>query len=194
MRKLAVCLILVSSITLLTPLFFPRAFALSFFFDPKNIQTAKEKAKELGYNLSELEFGPDTKASDLEAPGCLIVRFYRKGLRGAELELSVTVDKKTNEIISYTRADKNTIIRVASDKAKALGYDASQMNVVYDEGNQKALEYFKQSGEPLGPGQILAGANYQVVYFGPKKMQAGGDLWVFFNRYSGKAEKYRGSK
>ncbi|MBI2095821.1 MAG: hypothetical protein HYT89_06605 [Candidatus Omnitrophica bacterium] len=91
-------------------------------------------------------------------------------------------------------ADRNLIIQSAADQAKALGYDVSQMDVFYDEGNQKAEKYFEDSGMPLHQNATLLGKNYQVVYFAPKQMQFGGDLWVFVDRDTGKVITHLGGK
>lgn len=48
----------------------------------------------------------------------------------------------------------------------------------------------------LGAGDksSLPGKNYQAVYLGPKRLQAGGDMWVFVDRESGEVIDVVGGK
>src|SRR3989338_3963929 len=96
--------------------------------------------------------------------------------------------------LAFAKTDKSTLIQSAVDQAKALGYETSQMNVVYDEGNLKAEEQFKDSGIPAHQKAALTGKNWQAVYLGPKRLQLGGDLWVFVDQDTGKVITYIGGK
>jgi len=103
----------------------------------------------------------------------------------------------------YCQFSQEDILSAAIKKANDLGYEIKEMNVSYDEGN-KALKkhlkrigvsvYNEKTGEwepelPRTPEQEypeLAGRNYQAIYFGPKEMLKGGDLWVFIDKDTGK--------
>ena len=41
---------------------------------------------------------------------------------------------------------KEDIVRIATDKAKGLGYKPEEMNIVYDEGNSSIKEHLKRIG------------------------------------------------
>ena len=124
--------------------------------------------------------------------------------------------KKFNEIvIQYLKQNKalsedlsrEGVLRIATDKAKELGYKLEEMNVTYDDGNKKIKEHLTRSGIstynkktktweknlPTTPEKEypeLAGRNYQAVYCAPKKMQLGGDLWVFIDKDTGEVIRY----
>lgn len=111
----------------------------------------------------------------------------------------------------FSESDKLTkeqIIRITISKAQELGYNTEDMDIIYDEDNQKIKEHLKRSGvstynketkawekdSPTTPEQEypeLKEKDYQAVYFGPKGVGIkGGDLWVFIDRNTGEAIKY----
>jgi hypothetical protein len=111
----------------------------------------------------------------------------------------------------FSQSDKLTkerITRVAISKAQELGYKTEDMDITYDEDNQKIKEHLKRSGvstynegtktwekdSPTAPEQEypeLKDKDYQAVYFGPKEAGIkGGDLWVFIDKNTGEVIKY----
>lgn len=101
---------------------------------------------------------------------------------------------------------KEKITQIAINKAKELGYNMEEMDVFYDEGNQKLKQHLKRSGvkiydpktKELKPAPEstpekkypeLAGKNYQNVYFSRKETEGkivfGGDLRVFIDKNTG---------
>lgn len=115
---------------------------------------------------------------------------------------------KTPEVFSQSdKLTKEQITQIAIGKAQELGYKTEDMNIIYDEGNQKIKEHLKRSGvstyneetktwekdSPTTPEQEypeLKDKDYQSVYFGPKEMVLGGDVWVFIDRNTGEVIKY----
>ena len=106
---------------------------------------------------------------------------------------------------------KEELLRIAVNKAKALRYNTEEMNIIYDEGNVKLKEHCKrlgvsvydektkqwekvESSTPEKDFPVLAGRNYQAIYFGPKNQQKGGDLWVFVDIDTGEIIKWVGGK
>ena len=98
-------------------------------------------------------------------------------------------------------------IRIAVDKARELGYDTQEMDVVFDEGNKNITEHLKRIGvftyneetqqlekdPPTTPEEEypeLKDRDYQAVYIGPKAGLLGSDLWVFIDKHSGEVIKY----
>ena len=108
-------------------------------------------------------------------------------------------------------SSKDELLNTAVNRAKGLGYDTEKMNVIYDEGNIKLKEhcnrlgvstYNKKTGkwgkeEPSTPEKdfpVLVGRNYQAIYFSPKQIQKGGDLWIFIDKNTGEIIKWVGGK
>jgi len=74
---------------------------------------------------------------------------------------------------------KEQIIEIAKSKAEELGFNLKEMTVFYDEDNQKLEEY-----------PLLSGRDYQAVYFTPKELMLGGDLWIFIDKNTGEVITY----
>ncbi len=106
---------------------------------------------------------------------------------------------------------KEQIIKIAISKSEEIGYNSEEMDIVYDENNKKIKEHLMNVGVtiyneetkkwdevlPTTPEKeypALAGKNYQSVYFGPKEMQKGGDLWIFIDRDTGEVIKWIGGE
>ena len=106
---------------------------------------------------------------------------------------------------------KEEIIKIAISKAKQLGYKTEDMNIIYDDDNKKIKEHLKRGGVstynedtktwekdlPTTPEQEYPGLkdkDYQSVYFGPKTIAKGGDLWVFIDKNTGEVIKFVGGK
>jgi hypothetical protein len=111
---------------------------------------------------------------------------------------------------AYPQPDKLTkeqVLDIALNKAKDLGYKVEDMDILYDENNAAIKKHLLREGvstynvitkewvkdlatTPEKEYPELSGKDYQSVYFGPKEMRLGGDLWVFIDRDSGKIIKF----
>lgn len=110
---------------------------------------------------------------------------------------------------TFTRKElsKEDIINIAVKRAIELGFSKEETTVFYDEGNKRLKENAKNIGvstynEKTGIWEkdpqttpekrypYLVDRNYQAIYFVPKKMQLGGDLWVFIDKNSGEVISY----
>ena len=116
-----------------------------------------------------------------------------------------------NPLFPNQPPSKEKIIEIAKSKAAELGYSLDSMEVTYDEGNEMLKKHLRQAGvseynretkdwkpvEGTTPEQAhpeVKNRNYQAVYFGPKKMQLGGDLWVYVDRETGEVINAIGGK
>ena len=105
-------------------------------------------------------------------------------------------------VLAAEPLSKDKFIEIAKAKAVERGYNVDSMNIVYDEGNAMFVKHLRKEGvseynkdtkkwksvEGTTPEQDrpkLKGRNYQAVYFGPRQMMRGGDLWVFIDREMG---------
>jgi len=100
------------------------------------------------------------------------------------------------------------VIRIATEKAKELGYSLKNMGIIlYDEDHKVLKQHLLREGisvydeetnqwipeQPTTPEEeypALKGRGYQAVYFGPKNPQKGGDLWVFVDKDTGEVITY----
>ena len=102
---------------------------------------------------------------------------------------------------------KEEIIQIATVKAKGLGFNIEEMDILYDEENRALKEHLLRKGvsiynretkewipasstTPEEEYPLLTGRNYQAVYFGPKVMMKGGDLWIFIDKNTGEVITY----
>jgi len=102
-------------------------------------------------------------------------------------------------------------ISIAIKKAKELGYNPGEMNIIFDEGNKKLKDHLSRVGvsvydektkewksesgtTPEKEYPLLAGRNYQAVYFSPKMSMKGGDLWVFVDNDTGEVITFIGGE
>ena len=88
---------------------------------------------------------------------------------------------------SKFNADQKVVIDIAKQKAKELNYNIKEMEIVIDNQNMEWSRYLaeikKWQPELIKP---LENKDYVAVYYRPKKMQMGGDLWVFVDKQTGK--------
>lgn len=120
---------------------------------------------------------------------------------------------KITEVFSQSdKLTKEQITQIAIGKAQALGYKIEDMDIIYDEDNQKIKEHLTRRGvstynedtkawekdSPTTPEQEypeLKDKDYQSVYFGPRgEGIKGGDLWVFIDKNTGEVIKHIGGK
>ncbi len=102
---------------------------------------------------------------------------------------------------------KEKILEIAINRANELGFTLNQVTPYFDEGNKRLKEHSRNSGvstynekkeewvydapsTPTKKYPELEDRNYQAVYFAPKEMQLGGDLWIFIDKNTGEVISY----
>lgn len=89
-----------------------------------------------------------------------------------------------------TRMDiaKEKVLQISNREAEKLGYNLSELTVNIDDKNSLWEEYIK-SGPILEYDQALKNTlenkEYWAIYYRPKRLQKGGDLFVFIDKHTG---------
>ena len=95
-------------------------------------------------------------------------------------------DKK-NEAINM-RLPKESVLQIANKEAIRLRYDIHNMVAAIDENNTTWNKYIS-SGFFLNSNPMLRDKlkdkEFWAIYYAPKDMQFGGDLWIFVNAMNG---------
>ncbi|HOW59357.1 MAG TPA: hypothetical protein PLO78_06515 [Candidatus Omnitrophota bacterium] len=116
-----------------------------------------------------------------------------------------------NGVKAAEALSKEKIIEIAKAKAVERGYDIDSMKIIYDDSNEMFKKHLKRKGvskynketnewkpvrgtTPEEDRPKLKGKDYQTLYFGPKQMMKGGDLWVFVDRKTGEVLDTVGGK
>lgn len=83
---------------------------------------------------------------------------------------------------------KEKALQISNREAEKLGYNLSEMTVNVDDKNSLWEEYIK-SGPILEYDDALKNTlknkEYWAIYYRPKRLQKGGDLFVFIDKYTG---------
>lgn len=84
---------------------------------------------------------------------------------------------------------KEHAIEIADREAMRLGYDTKVMNMEIDEQNTKWSTYILSTPSALEGARELKDAlkkrKYWAVYYGPKGLVLGGDIFIFIDRDTG---------
>ena|SRR3989338_2810325 len=89
--------------------------------------------------------------------------------------------------VKNMKTHKKEIIEVANKKAEELGYTLKAMIIIMDEDNAVWNDYiskgsFFESEYGKNLDKKLRDRKYWAVYYKPKRIQLGGDLFVFIDR------------
>ena len=86
--------------------------------------------------------------------------------------------------LNWTRSK---ILSISDQEASRLKYNVDMMSLSFDFHNSKWNDYLKALEGIGGLPDVedkLRGRDFWAVYYGPMKIQFGGDLWVFVDRDS----------
>ena len=109
-----------------------------------------------------------------------------RGIASLLLMLLVGCVNAVNRTEAKT-VSKTEIMRIANKAATDMGYDLRKLKVSMDDNNSIWNEYISKmpAGWHSNVVDRLKGRKYSALYYEPKPLRFGGDLFVFVDRQTG---------
>lgn len=104
------------------------------------------------------------------------------------INVCCTIAENAKNEVEQMEISKEKVHEIANNKAKEIGYDIKEMKVELDKENTRWNEYIKKGPILENDNKLrlaLKDRKYWAAYYAPKRIQFGGDLWIFIDKNTG---------